>query len=65
MVAIFTYGFNVAEENFKNANCKLITLCNYNALIDIALETDYINKDDVDTLKLWRKDPRNWKTNRI
>lgn len=63
MVAIFTYGFNVAEENFKNANCKLITLCNYNALIDIALETNYINKDDVDTLKLWRKDPGNWKVN--
>lgn len=61
MVAIFTYGFNVAEENFKNANCKLITLCNYNALIDLALETDYINKDDVDTLKLWRKDPGDWK----
>ena len=64
MVAIFTYGFNVAEENFKNANCKLITLCNYNALIDIALETNYISKDNVDTLKLWRKDPGNWKTNR-
>ena len=63
MVAIFTYEFNVAEENFKNANCKLITLCNYNALIDIALETNYISKDDVDTLKLWRKDPGNWKVN--
>lgn len=60
MVALFTYGFPVAEENFKKADVKLITLSNYNAMLEVALETDYITKDDLETLHLWREDPANW-----
>lgn len=60
MVALFTYGFPVAEENFKKAGVKLITLSNYNAMLEVALETDYITKDDLETLHLWREDPANW-----
>jgi len=61
MVAIFSYGFKVAEDNFKKVGCKLFTLSNYDALIDLALETGYINKKDVGILKQWREDPGNWK----
>lgn len=60
MVAIFTYGFKVAEDNFKNADCKLVTLSNYEVLIKQALESGYITEKDVDSLKKWRKDPANW-----
>ena len=60
MAALFTYGFPVAEENFRKAGVKLLTLSNYNAMIEAALATDYIKESDVDTLKEWRQDPANW-----
>lgn len=60
MVAIFTYGFPQAVENFRKANVKLLTLSNYNAMLDAALATEYISPADLETLKLWREDPANW-----
>jgi orotate phosphoribosyltransferase len=60
MTAIFTYGFAVAEENFKVGNCKLITLTNYMELLDLALESGYIKPDQLDILKLWRQNPETW-----
>jgi len=60
MYAIFSYGFEIAENNFKQANCKLKTLTNYHTLIDIAVETKYINQSDTETLKEWRKNPDKW-----
>ena len=60
MAAIFTYGFPVAEEQFKAAGVKLVTLANYNAMLDAALESNYISKGDIETLKEWRKDPAAW-----
>ena len=59
--AIFTYGFQAAVENFKNADCELFTLGDYDSLIDQALETKYISEGDSSLLKDWRKDPANWK----
>lgn len=60
MVSLFTYGFPIAEENFRKANVKLHSLSNYNAMIEAALASGYIQESDVDTLKEWRKDPANW-----
>lgn len=60
MAAIFTYGFPVAEEQFKAAGVKLVTLSNYNAMLEAALESNYISKGDIETLKEWRKDPAAW-----
>lgn len=61
MMAIFTYGFPVAEENFKKADCRLETLSNYNSMIELALETGYIQAEDVENLKEWRKAPQDWR----
>ena len=60
MVAIFTYGLSIAEERFKEVKVKLITLCNYDAILDEALKTDYIDESEVKTLQEWRKNPANW-----
>lgn len=60
MVAIFTYGFPVAEEAFRKADVRLLTLSNYNAMIQAALDTDYIRKEWVPTLQEWRKNPAEW-----
>lgn len=57
MTAIFTYGFDVATENFKNADCELVTLSNYDALIDEALKENYIQDKDFELLKTWRENP--------
>lgn len=63
MAAIFTYGFPIAINRFKEAGVNLVTLSNYNAILESALETKYIRAEDLDTLKEWRKDPANWTPN--
>ena len=60
MVAIFTYGFPLAEEKFKEAGVTLYTLSNYNAVLEAAAETGYINSEDIETLKVWRENPSQW-----
>ena len=60
MVAIFTHGFAVSEAGFKEARVPLITLSNYNAVIEEAVRTKYITAEDVAILQEWRKDPANW-----
>ena len=60
MVAIFTYGFKIADQNFTNSEIELHTLSNYNVLIQTALETGYVKESDLETLKQWRNDPGNW-----
>jgi orotate phosphoribosyltransferase len=60
LIAIFTYGFPVADEKFKEAKVKYTTLCNYDAILDEALKTDYVDESEIKTLQEWRKDPVNW-----
>ncbi|MEG0851004.1 orotate phosphoribosyltransferase [Flavobacterium plurextorum] len=60
MAAIFTYGFNVAEENFKNANIDLYTLSNYENLLDLAVQKQYITEDQQSTLLEWNESPSTW-----
>jgi orotate phosphoribosyltransferase len=60
MVAIFTYSLPVSAAKFKDAKVNLTTLCNYDAILDEALQTDYIDESEIKTLQEWRKDPANW-----
>ena len=60
MVAAYTYGFPVAEKAFKDAKVPLVTLTNYEAVIEVALKTGYIKEEDIETLNEWRKDPAHW-----
>lgn len=60
MIAIFTYSFPEAEQKFKNAKVKLTTLCNYEAILNEAVATNYIKKEDMATLKEWRENPSEW-----
>lgn len=61
MVAIFTYGFKTAEDNFAAANVKVDTLSCYNALIESALESGYVKEDQLNDLKEWRIAPDKWR----
>ncbi len=60
MVAIFTYGFQVAKDSFKSAKCELHTLTNYSTLLEQALATDYITESQLNSLKDWSISPSTW-----
>jgi orotate phosphoribosyltransferase len=62
MIAIFSYGFNRAEEAFAAEGCRLETLSNYSVLVDRAAESGFITEGDVETLKEWRREPSEWGT---
>lgn len=63
MVAIFTYGFKTSEDNFKKNGITLHTLSNYFNLLEQALETKYISKDELQVLSNWNENPSKWHTN--
>jgi orotate phosphoribosyltransferase len=60
MAAIFTYGFQVAEDNFKKANCTCVTLGNYSSMIEEAVASGYVKEADLKSLAEWRENPAAW-----
>ncbi|WDF67820.1 orotate phosphoribosyltransferase [Sphingobacterium oryzagri] len=60
LVSIFTYGFDAAVRNFAEAKCPFFSLCNYDALIKVAVTNSYVLESDVALLEQWRRDPANW-----
>lgn len=65
MLAIFTYGMEVATENFKKSNCELFTLTNYETLIQKAAEESYVREEDLESLLEWKKNPQAWSDARM
>ncbi|HMI08008.1 MAG TPA: orotate phosphoribosyltransferase [Flavobacterium sp.] len=60
MAAIFTYGFDVADENFRKAHLDLYTLSNYQNLLNLAVAKKYITEEEQETLKEWSFSPSTW-----
>lgn len=60
MVAIFTYGFDLARKNFEESKCKLITLSDYNAMLDVAVNENYVSENAMESLAEWRTSPHTW-----
>ena len=60
MMAIFTYQLDAAAEAFKKAGCELVTISNYEALIQKAVEENYVSDDQMQSLMEWRKSPQKW-----
>ncbi|MAU59062.1 MAG: orotate phosphoribosyltransferase [Flavobacteriaceae bacterium] len=60
MIALFTYGFEIAKENFMKKNIELKTLSDYKNLIETAKGNSLINEDEIKSLINWRKNPENW-----
>ncbi len=61
MVAIFSYGFDVADKNFADKNVSLTTLSNYENLLEQALDSEYVSEKELVTLKEWRSEPSKWR----
>lgn len=60
MAAIFTYGFKLADDNFKEADCPYFTLGNYSSLIEQAIAAGYVQTKDLSSLEKWRENPAKW-----
>ena len=60
MASIFTYGFDLAKENFEKEQCPVHCLADYNIMLEAALDDKYIAENEIEVLKSWRKDPSNW-----
>ena len=60
MLAVFNYGFDETYQRFKTENCPLTVLCDYDHLLEVALKTNYINDDEMNSIQNWRKDPKSW-----
>ena len=61
IISIFTYNFNAANENFRNAEAEYVSLCDYNTLLQQAIASQYIEKADLSILEKWRENPEIWK----
>ncbi|MBC1726950.1 orotate phosphoribosyltransferase [Listeria seeligeri] len=60
IAAIFTYGLNKGKKLLDEADTKLVTLTNYDELIEVALTKNYVSKEDMQTLKEWKQNPEAW-----
>lgn len=60
MMGIFTYGFQIAEDNFTKAKVELVTLSDYHHLLDHAVRTGYIAEGEKEMLQNWRENPADW-----
>ncbi|MEX2601953.1 MAG: orotate phosphoribosyltransferase [Balneolaceae bacterium] len=60
VMCIFTYGFDKANQRFKEAGIPIYSLTDYTTLIDVAVAEGYIKKDDLDQLNRWRANPEKW-----
>ena len=65
MAAIFTYGLEIADIAFAEAQIGLTTITNYDILISTAIKEKYITEKDIDSLRLWRLDPEKWSKDRM
>lgn len=65
LLSIFTYNLPIAEENFKEAKCRFISLSNYDALVQYAATHQFINDNEKSLLDSWRLDPEKWSEEQI
>ena len=60
MAAIFTYGLEVAAKNFEQEKVELVTVTDYDTLVKVAQENEYVRPTDLDSLAAWRSNPEKW-----
>ncbi|NBB89208.1 MAG: orotate phosphoribosyltransferase [Bacteroidetes bacterium] len=60
VLSIFTYGLDASRDAFSKSGCPSYSLTTYDALIDVAVEGGFVDASDIELLKEWREDPKNW-----
>ncbi len=60
MLSIFSYSFDFAIEKFKSEKIDVISLADYNVLVEIVKEEETLDNQEIEQLEKWREDPENW-----
>ena len=60
MISIFTYGFDISYNNFKEKNIEFCSLSSYDFLLEQALDINYISDEEYEILKDWKNNPSKW-----
>ena len=60
MISIFTYGFDISYNNFKEKNVEFCSLSSYDFLLEQALDINYISDEEYEILKDWKNNPSKW-----
>jgi orotate phosphoribosyltransferase len=60
VIAIFDYGFEISKENFASKQISYKTITNYNTLLKVAVDHDYISAEELTVLQSWNNDIENW-----
>ena len=60
MLSIFSYSFDFADDRFKSEKINLISLADYNVLVEIVRDQEIISHDEIEKLQRWREDPEDW-----
>ncbi|MFK7809546.1 MAG: orotate phosphoribosyltransferase [Saprospiraceae bacterium] len=60
VMAVFSYGFEKAKTTFAEANCPMNTITNYDTLLEEAVKSNYIDSDQIEVLKSWKANPKEW-----
>lgn len=63
VVSIFSYGFDVAQQNFEKVHVPVFNLTDYTTLVDVAIEKGFVTGEDLEHLTNWRKNPDEWPKN--
>ncbi len=63
MIAIFSYGLDIAKDNFQKTNCELTTLTDFEILLERAIEENYLTESELISLKEWQINPSKWSDN--
>ncbi len=62
VAAIFTYGLPKGDLRLAEAQLQAASLSDYDALIEVAAEKEYVEASDIETLKQWKQNPDAWGT---
>ena len=60
VIVIFDYQFSGAAKALKRSKLPIITLTDFETMIDVAMDSGKITQIDADTLQQWHIDPENW-----
>ena len=60
VIVIFDYQFSSAAKALKRSKLPIITLTNFETMIDVAMDSGKITQTDADTLQHWHNDPETW-----
>lgn len=62
VVAVYTHNLKEADNNFKKAKVKLTCLTNTLEVASVAEKKGLLKKEQIELIKSWVNDPKNWKS---